>query len=364
MAISRTATAEFIPPLKLGSPSNQFGNTCDPHQPGCSGQANFWANIHGKWTDRGMGDAYSSWCDNTSDVPSCAQQPSPPARNTGYLYGIESGRASPSSSTTSPSTTSRGQRRPTTTSGPATGDVRTGARAPRPAAGRPWSCLCTLLTRRRSTSRTTLCSAGDDPTRASGARDQPLRASRRQTARAVGPSPASGMYVLQVRHLDPGNNVEPSGAQPVLGEVEQRQPVRARATSRSTTTSAARSTSFHLAEVPTYYHGKTFVIELYDPGESSANGTLQVVGTRRHVFNDGECRIYDRSSATQPWSLQQTIGAGSACQELVTPQEYHRPLAQVRDRPSAGVQLHDLLVEDELRLHLSRSTTPPPGGHT
>ena len=83
-------------------------------------------------------------------------------------------------------------------------------------------------------------------------------------------------------------------------------------------------TSFHLAEVPTYYHGKTFVIELYDPGESSQSGTLQVVGPDGSVFNDGECRIYDRNNASQPWALQQTIGAGSSCQELVTPQEYHR----------------------------------------
>ena len=81
--------AEYIPPLKLGSPDNQFGNSCDPEQPGCTGQANFWANIHGKWTDNEMGDAYSSWCTNANDNPACAQNAW--ARSTGYLYGIESG---------------------------------------------------------------------------------------------------------------------------------------------------------------------------------------------------------------------------------------------------------------------------------
>ena len=88
MDISRTAVAEYIPPLKLGSPDNQFGNSCDPEQPGCTGQANFWANIHGKWTDNEMGDAYSSWCTNANDNPACAQNAW--ARSTGYLYGIES----------------------------------------------------------------------------------------------------------------------------------------------------------------------------------------------------------------------------------------------------------------------------------
>ncbi|MGI9611117.1 MAG: pilus assembly protein TadG-related protein, partial [Acidimicrobiia bacterium] len=88
MTITRTATAEFVPPLRLGSPDNQFGNTCDPGEPGCSGQANFWANIHGKWTDTRMGDAYSSYCDAGagSDNPSCAQNPL--ARDSGYLYGV------------------------------------------------------------------------------------------------------------------------------------------------------------------------------------------------------------------------------------------------------------------------------------
>ncbi|MGC2239210.1 MAG: pilus assembly protein TadG-related protein, partial [Acidimicrobiia bacterium] len=37
MTIERSAIAEFIPPLKLGSPDNQFGNSCDPTQAGCTG---------------------------------------------------------------------------------------------------------------------------------------------------------------------------------------------------------------------------------------------------------------------------------------------------------------------------------------
>jgi hypothetical protein len=83
------------------------------------------------------------------------------------------------------------------------------------------------------------------------------------------------------------------------------------------------TTSFFLAEVPTYYHGKTFVVELYDPGESSAPGTLQMVSPDLTVFNDGECRIYDRDDPGDNWSLQQTIGAGSNCQESVSPGEYN-----------------------------------------
>lgn len=49
MDMSRTAIAEYIPPLKLGSPSNQFGNACDPEYEGNPGFPAdcgdiFWAN--------------------------------------------------------------------------------------------------------------------------------------------------------------------------------------------------------------------------------------------------------------------------------------------------------------------------------
>ena len=92
MTIERSAVAEYIPPLKLGSPAGLFGNNCDPTQPGCTGQANFWANIHGWFTDTGMGDAYTSHCVGSSDVPACTANPI--ARPGGYLYGIERGTGS------------------------------------------------------------------------------------------------------------------------------------------------------------------------------------------------------------------------------------------------------------------------------
>ena len=131
----------------------------------------------------------------------------------------------------------------------------------------------------------------------------------------------SGIYILQIRHVDPGATVNRAGLN--------------RYSVRSTTGNlfalgdfsiynnfGGSTTAFYLAEVPTYYHGKTFVVELFDPGESLAPGTLQVVGPDLTVFNDGECRIYDRDNPTQPWSLQQTIPAGSSCQETVAPKEY------------------------------------------
>jgi hypothetical protein len=113
----------------------------------------------------------------------------------------------------------------------------------------------------------------------------------------------TGIYVLQIRHLDPGAVVNRAGL--------NRYSVRSSSGNLYAlgdfsiyNNAVGSTTSFYLAEVPTYYHGKTFVVELYDPGESAATGTLQVVGPDLTVFNDGECRIYDRNNPTQPWALQ------------------------------------------------------------
>ncbi|MGH8915805.1 MAG: TadG family pilus assembly protein [Acidimicrobiia bacterium] len=320
MTIARTATAEFIPPLKLGSPDNQFGNSCDPEQPGCTGQANFWANIHGKWTSTIMGDAYSSWCATASDVPGCAQNPI--ARTGGYLYGIESG----SSFTLQFNDLVFHN----ITDGNPTGDlIRTGDRGCEDwGSSAAADCGPTMHvalyapdpTPLDISDNTQLCEATVPPE--PQVPDTAGYSFTTPDSKACWTQSGSGIYVVQVNHVDPGSTTDRAGLN--------------RYSIRSTTGNlfalgdfsiynnfSGSTTAFHLAEVPTYYHGKTFVVELYDPGESTAAGTLQVIGPDLTVFDDGECRIYDRDNPTQAWALQQTISAGDNCQETVTPQEYN-----------------------------------------
>ncbi|MGD2061545.1 MAG: hypothetical protein PVF87_11800, partial [Acidimicrobiia bacterium] len=85
------------------------------------------------------------------------------------------------------------------------------------------------------------------------------------------------------------------------------------------------TTRFYLAEVPDYYAGKTFVVEMYDVGESADTGTLQPIDpTTGNPFNSGECRIYSRNIGSSAWgSPDTTISAGNTCQEFVTPGEYN-----------------------------------------
>jgi hypothetical protein len=320
MTIARTAKAEFIPPLKLGSPDNQFGNSCDPSQPGCTGQDNFWANIHGKWTDTIMGDAYASWCRGSSDNPNCTQNGI--ARSTGYLYGIESG----SSFTLEFNDLAFHN----ISDGNGTDDdIRTGDRGcedwgPSSAVDCGPTMYVALYapdpTPLDLSDATLLCDATISPQPQLVETDPYAFAA--PDGQACWTQSGTGIYVVQVSHVDPGATTDRAGLN--------------RYSVRSTSGNlfalgdfsiynnfSGSTTSFFLAEVPTYYHGKTFVVELYDPGESSAPGTLQMVGPDGSVFNDGECRIYDRDNPSQSWSLQLTIPAGTNCQETVAPGEYN-----------------------------------------
>jgi hypothetical protein len=95
ISMSRTAVAEYVLPLPMGSDLPYFGE--DPSDP--SRDPHFWGNIHGYYTGRTMGDRYSSQCVDGGAGSSCAKNPE--RRQTtydggipvsgGYVYGIEVG---------------------------------------------------------------------------------------------------------------------------------------------------------------------------------------------------------------------------------------------------------------------------------
>lgn len=335
MTINRTARAEYIPPLRLGSDTNQFGNACDPTQAGCTGQSNFWANIHGKWTAMTMGDAYSSWCATASDDPTCVQNPI--ARTGGYLYGIES----PNQFTLQFIDLAF---RNTHLGNPTSDYIRTGDRGcedwgPSSAS----TCGPTMYvalyapdpTPLDISDNTLLCSATISP------QGQVLATAAYTWASPTGATcwtqTGPGIYVVEVRHVDPGAVVDRAGL--------NRYSVRANGAGAKLfalgdfsiyNNADISTTQFFLAEVPDYYAGKTFVVELYDPGESTLDGTLQVIDEGGTVFTDGECRVYDRNNTSQPWALKATILPPNPCEELVTPGEYNgRWLKFEMDLPSA-----------------------------
>ena len=82
VTLSRHAVAEYVLPLPLGSPNNRFGN-----DPAAGEWPNFWGNIHGYYTGRGMGDRFSSQCVSWQSGSGCTKNPD--RRQTQYIVGNE-----------------------------------------------------------------------------------------------------------------------------------------------------------------------------------------------------------------------------------------------------------------------------------
>lgn len=317
--IMKIARAEFVPPLPLGSPENQFGNSCDPEMAsGCG--PNFWANIHGRYTDTVLGDAFSPACRGSveagctpNDMWRDDSSPRP-----GYLYGIEADGAS-SFTVEFLDVEFRNN------SGLPTSDqIRTGDNGCEQWGDDQPDCGPTVRVSLYEpdpspldlTDNASICTM-DIPPQPQIAEDAPYEFVRPAPCFTVN-SPSSGIYVLQVRVLGVGPN--PDGL--------NRYSVRSMpATTRLYAlgdmsiynNSSGSTTEFHLAEVLPVYAGKTLVVELYDAGESEDDGTLQVIDPSGGVFN-GACDIYKRHFVTDSWTF---IGSPANCEEVVTPGEYH-----------------------------------------
>lgn len=89
--ITREATAEYVKPVPLGSPSRCFGQ--DPTGTFCPANPyDFWAAVSGRYSRKQDGDPYSTFCLNASSGTSCSSSNSDYARGgtyDGYYYAIE-----------------------------------------------------------------------------------------------------------------------------------------------------------------------------------------------------------------------------------------------------------------------------------
>lgn len=325
--ITRSAQSEFVPPLPLGSPDNQFGNSCDPREPGCINQPNFWANIHGKYTDTGMGDAFSPYCSDNSGSASCTKNAS--FRERGYLYGIEA----PSGQTFSVEFMDMAFHN---TSGTPLVDThdnhRTGDRGCESGA---WGnstnpeCGQTVTATLYAPDPTPLDISTNTPICTHTFTPQPqVPANDPYTWQVPGSgglpgcfsvtSALAGTYVLQIRVEEPSQasysglnryslRVTPAAARRLfgLGDISLYNNF------------TGSSSEFYLAEVSGIYQGKTFVIELYDPGdaENNVSNIIQFVGPDGTVFPT--CEAKGRDSVNDAWTPLNTPGNGpnpSPCQ--------------------------------------------------
>jgi hypothetical protein len=127
------------------------------------------------------------------------------------------------------------------------------------------------------------------------------------------PNAQAGIYVLQIQVLEPsqqsysglnryGVGVTAGARLYGLGDMS------------IYNNSTGGTSDFYLAEVGSGYRGKTFVVELFDPGEG--NGFVQMMSPNGanmwNIFN-GSCTIYTRPTGvmTGGWNLQ---GSPGSCQ--------------------------------------------------
>ena len=94
--VRATAQAEYLKPLTMGSPSNQFGNDPDgitswPPSGASTTYPNLWANIAGGSSVKGKGDAYAAgYCDGATDGCSgSGQNKNLDKKPGGYYYAVD-----------------------------------------------------------------------------------------------------------------------------------------------------------------------------------------------------------------------------------------------------------------------------------
>ncbi len=300
--ITRESTAEYLPPLPLGSPSSQFGNSCDPDQPGCSGQPNFWANIHGRDTNTRMGDAYSSRC-SVSSGPSgnvnCDINPD--YRPAGYLYGIEANGGS----AFAVEFNDIEFRWDSPVQG--TGDaIRTGDRGCEDWGVSGVPCGPNVRINLFGPDATPL-DISDNPLICSttvGVQPQILETdpySFSSQGLCSIPNPVDGIYVLQIRVAAPGGGPD-SGLNRYSLRATGGARLYAIGDMSLYNNASGTTTDFFLAEVDDIYRGKTFVVELYDPGDAPGGGTVQIKDPNGNTYPS--CAMSTRPSGGSTWTSQ------------------------------------------------------------
>lgn len=313
--IARTGRAEYIKPLPMGSPLSRFGNDGEDGID-CSGpDPCFWANIQGPRTNTGMGDAFSPFCrygtgygaDNNPDCPEGQDHRS----SRGYVYGVDHGGGGFAVQIQNGAFEAYGP------GDPGGDDVR---------AGDMWSWCggpCPELTGPRVQFRV----YRPDPTPLTL---DPAGIICSQTFDPVAPpadptfyewvticpvaAPEPGLYTVEVRLLDdpadPGDNgglnrysIRATGGARLsaLGDM-------------SIYNNITGTTEFFLAQVSDAYAERTFVVELYDPGDAQSGVTniIKLRGPDGTTWSGG-CTVSIRPPFAGDFSPLYTVPAGSDC---------------------------------------------------
>jgi hypothetical protein len=306
ISITRDSVAEYVLAVPLGSPDSNFGNTAL----GAS-SPNFWAAINGPYTAKVQGDPFATRCTNSVSASSC-QSANGEYRAAGYLYAVEVPAGSAGRTLTveifDAAFNARGGI-----------DVETGDyqwySGGLPLSYELYEADSTPLDNEDNPTLNGRCSTGlGKLTYAAGA----AGTANAWTTLCTFTTTRTGVYPLRVRSAITGSTSEKgyatasysvrssltgAGAQPRVYGIGD----------MSIVTQAGGAATFNLAEVAQIHAGKTFEIELFDPGDGSSGdyflSILQPDGTTATcrytdtsgVFgSSGPCSIQTRNNSASP----------------------------------------------------------------
>ena len=297
VSIGRDSVAEYVLAVPLGSPDASFGNTALG-----ATSPNFWAAINGPYTAKSQGDPFATRCTTSTSASSC-QTTNPEYRGSGYLYAVEVPAGAAGRSLTveifDAPFNNRGN------IGTETGDYQ-------------WYAGGLPLTYELYEGDATPLDNADNPTLQGRCSAGPGRL--QYAAGAGGTSNAwstlctfnvvhTGVYPLRVRSAITGLPTETGHAtasysirSSLTGGGAQARVYGLGDMSIITQAPAGGDSTFYLAEVASIHAGKTFEIELFDPGDG-ASGTydLSILQPDGSVAN---CRYTNTSG---------TFGANGGC---------------------------------------------------
>jgi len=303
ISLQRKATAEYVMPVPLGSPLNQFGGGAysDPTIAAGS-QPNFWGNIHGPYTDNIKGDAYAPSCrgsDNCSSVSNDSYRPS------GYLYSIDvpAGVSDMNIQIFDAGLYDRG----------ADESVETGDRV---YTGTGTTNTTWTLYDKDSTEldvsdnptavSTGFCTSGSGTWGIAQGGDSTIFKGKWSTICTKSGAVPVGRYLLRVQTSGTGSSANRYAIRAIAGSATKPR-IAAYGDMSMYNNVAAGNATFYLAEVDPVNAGKTLELSLYDPGEvgktstTSGDGTIQIIGPSGSVV--ATCS----ASATNGSSIASTL---------------------------------------------------------
>lgn len=299
LPLSRSATAEYVEPVAMGSPASCFGvgGNWVLSQPGASSissasrtdcasyNQNFWASIQNPYTQKQSGDPYAVVClDMPAGGPGCSSA-NPEHRPAGYNYGVEHRTAGASLEVWG----FDGGYYDRGSLSSETGDARPNPK-PAPAAG-------AVTTFELKGVDATPFDPNDNPSlgcvESVTAETGGWKNKWRRICRVT--SAPAGTYVLNVKSSGPGGGLnqysliaESSGATPRIFAIDDMSIF---------TNKSSGVARIYLAEIAQLHRGKKLELRFFDPGESDQTSYMTV---RRPDGSIPSCKwtAEDRSGST------------------------------------------------------------------